>query len=172
MSRIVQWKLSKLVKQLAKSEKFPRSIPKFNSKDTMWLVESRGVALKDRGWWKGCSRSDDSQSVIDCLLKESNQLQIEIKKVLWSERDSSTVNGYRLVTESRIFWLVGWKIIATGRIPKMASLWIFLNHLIIHSSTYFPPILLSLLLMSQFGIDADFQLPNWIALKISELKMN
>jgi hypothetical protein len=113
--------LSKLVKNYPRGEKFLKKVfPKFNSKDTIDWFESRGVALKVEADGRMFPVSDDSQSVIDCLLKESIQLQIEIKKSCGVKEILPQSNGYRLVTDQGSFDFDR-VIIATGGFPKMAS---------------------------------------------------
>jgi predicted Rossmann fold flavoprotein len=69
--------MSKLVKNYPRGEKFLKKVfPKFNSEDTILWFESRGVPLKVEADGRMFPVSDDSQSIIDCLLKESNQLGI------------------------------------------------------------------------------------------------
>jgi hypothetical protein len=125
--------LSKLAKNYPRGEKFLKKVfPKFKSEDTIQWFESRGVALKVEADGRMFPVSDDSQSVIDCLLKESNQLRIEIKKSCGVKEIVPVANGYNLVTDQGTlnFDRV---IITTGGFPKIESYGFLksLNHSIV-----------------------------------------
>lgn len=125
--------LSKLVKNYPRGEKFLKKVfPKFKSEDTIQWFESRGVPLKVEADGRMFPVSDDSQSVIDCLLKESSLLRIDIKKSCGIKEIIPQAIGYKLVADQESFE-VDKVIITTGGFPKVESYGFLksLNHKII-----------------------------------------
>lgn len=113
--------LSKLVKNYPRGEKFLKKVfSKFNSEDTIQWFESRGVPLKEEADGRIFPVSDDSQSIIDCLIKESNQQKIEIKKSCGVKDILPLTHGYILVTDQGSYEFDR-VIIASGGYPKMES---------------------------------------------------
>ncbi|MBN3519300.1 NAD(P)/FAD-dependent oxidoreductase [Algoriphagus lutimaris] len=90
--------ISKLVKNYPRGEKFLKKVfPHFKSEDTIQWFESRSVPLKVEEDGRMFPVSDDSQSIIDALLKESGQLGIQIRtstgiKTIQDQGNSFTLN--------------------------------------------------------------------------------
>jgi predicted Rossmann fold flavoprotein len=120
--------ISKLVRNYPRGEKFLKKVfPKFKPEDTIEWFESKGVPLKVEPDGRMFPVSNDSQSIIDCLLKESSRLRIEIKKSCGVKEVKPLAEGYKLVTDQGAFDF-DHVIIATGGFPKLDS-YSFLNSL-------------------------------------------
>jgi predicted Rossmann fold flavoprotein len=115
--------ISKLAKHYPRGEKFLKNIfHQFSVKDTLTWFEKRGVTLKTESDNRIFPTSDNSQTIIDCFLREANRLGIEICTA--TEIEKLTVitteigNTFALQTKEKleIFDKV---IIATGGMVKM-----------------------------------------------------
>jgi len=120
--------ISKLIKNYPRGEKFLKKIfSKFKSEDTIEWFESRGVKLKIEKDGRMFPTSDDSQSIIDAILNETNKLKIQILTSHGIKSISSESNAYLLETEKGNFKFDS-LIIATGGHPKSDG-YHFLNKL-------------------------------------------
>jgi predicted Rossmann fold flavoprotein len=120
--------ISKLIKNYPRGEKFLKKIfSKFKSEDTIEWFESRGVKLKIEEDGRMFPTSDDSQSIIDAILNETNKLKIQILTSHGIKSISSESNAYLLETEKGNFKFDS-LIIATGGHPKSDG-YHFLNKL-------------------------------------------
>ncbi|MEP0712418.1 MAG: aminoacetone oxidase family FAD-binding enzyme, partial [Algoriphagus sp.] len=120
--------ISKLVKNYPRGEKFLKKVfPKFKSEDTIHWFENRGVRLKVEADGRMFPVSDDSQSIIDALLKEAQQLRISIRKSCGVHAIFPLDGQFKLKTDAGDF-LFDKLIIATGGHPKSSS-YEFLNQL-------------------------------------------
>lgn len=71
---------NELVKNYPRGEKQLKKVfGQFTTTDTIEWFESRGVALKAEADNRMFPTTDDSQTIIDCFLKEANKLKISIK---------------------------------------------------------------------------------------------
>ncbi len=124
-------------KQLA--SKYPRgenylrkAFEQFNVQDTIDWFAKRGIHMKT--YPDGCifPVSNDSQTIIDCFLKEIQQLGIKIKLKQSITKISPTENGFELYTREEKF-TTNKVIVTTGGQPKRSGLeWIEkLGHTII-----------------------------------------
>ncbi len=96
----------------------------FSTEDTMEWFESRGVALVIQDDLHVFPVSQDSQSIIDCFMKEAKMLQIKIEtgagvKDLVSINDQWELHFIKEHLKTQIFNKV---IIATGGSPKRSGL--------------------------------------------------
>lgn len=103
---------------------------RFNNKDTIKWFESRGVSLKTQEDQCVFPKSNDSQSIIDCLMSETKRLNIAIKtssSVLTIQRLENQLILSFLHEENQFFDKV---IVATGGSPKRSGMeWLEkLNH--------------------------------------------
>lgn len=123
-----------LAKGYPRGEKFlKKCFPHFSSKETFEWFEERGVKLKVESDGRVFPISNNSQSIVDCLMKEILQKRIEIK--LSSQIISISKNGeaiklfFRDENKNQNFDKV---IIATGGAPKLSGFdWLSkLNHTI------------------------------------------
>jgi len=72
--------IHELIKFYPRGDRFlKKAFPKFNTNDTVKWFEERGVELKTEQDNRMFPVSDSSQSIIDCLLKETERLGIKIK---------------------------------------------------------------------------------------------
>jgi hypothetical protein len=113
--------ISKLVKNYPRGEKFLKKVfSKFDSNDTIDWFEKRGVALKIEADGRMFPVTDDSQTVIDCILKEVNRLKIELLKSHAILEIDKLETGYKLKTNHGDF-AVNQIIVTTGGFPKTES---------------------------------------------------
>lgn len=107
------------------SKKYPRggaflkkSFSNFFTKDTIDWFESRGVKLKTEKDNRIFPITDDSQTIVDCLINECNKEGVDIKIQKAVKKITSKSNGYDLyIDQDEIS--VDKVIIATGGSPKM-----------------------------------------------------
>ena len=125
--------VSKLVKNYPRGEKFLKKVfPRFDSNDTIEWFEKRGVALKVEPDGRMFPTTDDSQTIIDCLLKEADKLKIQIQKSCGISGILPINSGFKLSTGQGDFTFDK-LIVATGGFPKSESYFFLksLNHSII-----------------------------------------
>ena len=98
-----------------------KAFEQFNAKSTVDWFEERGVALKT--FPDNCifPHSNDSQTIINCFLKEANELKVEIKlntSIVSIEKEE---DGFLLTTREENF-RVDKVIVTTGGQPKRSGL--------------------------------------------------
>ncbi|WP_290707829.1 NAD(P)/FAD-dependent oxidoreductase [Flavihumibacter sp. CACIAM 22H1] len=95
------FKVPELAKKYPRGEKFvKKSFGYFNPADTIQWFEKRGVALKAEEDGRMFPVSDDSGSIIDCLLEQARIHGVQVRlnqEVLALEQ---TANGWKVVTNS------------------------------------------------------------------------
>ncbi len=117
--------VSELIKGYPRGEKKLKSLfYTFNNLDTQNWFTQRGVALKTEEDGRVFPKSDSSQTIIDCLFKEINQLQIpvELGKEVVSLKPSSNDKieiQFKGESKSVFFDKV---IVASGGSPKHSGL--------------------------------------------------
>ncbi|MHA7128649.1 BaiN/RdsA family NAD(P)/FAD-dependent oxidoreductase [Algoriphagus namhaensis] len=113
---------SSLVKNYPRGEKFLRKVfPSFTSRDTMDWFESRGVPLKIESDGRVFPVSDNSQSIIDALIKEADRLKVNIHLRSGIDRLEINDSGQFMLTlgqEKRIFDRL---IVCSGGFPKRSG---------------------------------------------------
>lgn len=104
------------------SKKLKKSFKVFDNKDTWKWFESRGVDLKTELDNRVFPVSDNSQSIIDCLQKEINRLDITIKEkagvtaiARQANKVSLTINGEEILYDK--------VVVACGGSPKKSGLY-------------------------------------------------
>ncbi len=115
-------KISELIKAYPRGAKLlKKAFHDFSTSDTVNWFEKRGVRLKTEKDGRIFPTSDDSQTVIDCLLREIRKLHIEIRTSSPIEKIESVPGGFLLHTkhEQEKFNKV---IIASGGSPKREGL--------------------------------------------------
>ncbi len=115
-------KISELIKAYPRGAKLlKKAFHVFSTRETMNWFEKRGVRLKTEKDGRIFPISDDSQTVIDCLLRETRKLHIEIRTSSPIEKIESIPGGFLLHTkhEQEKFNKV---IIASGGSPKREGL--------------------------------------------------
>ena len=94
----------------------------FDASDTIQWFESRGVPLKTESDGRIFPTSDISQTIIDCLLKECQKLDIEILLKHQVENISKNNVGIFVLNVNKNQSFYGMNvIIATGGYPKLTS---------------------------------------------------
>ncbi|MEZ4845398.1 MAG: aminoacetone oxidase family FAD-binding enzyme, partial [Bdellovibrionota bacterium] len=111
--------VSELAKGYPRGEKqLKRAFSIFNNRDTQAWFEKRGVKLYTQPDNRVFPSSNDSQTIIDCLIHETKRLGIQIRTGVGVSRIEPTGNCIRLhlsENESQEFDKV---VIATGGSPK------------------------------------------------------
>ena len=115
--------------QLAKfyprgGKQLKNAFSQFNTKDTVQWFESRGVKLKTETDNRMFPVTDDSQTIVDCLVKEANKLGVVIQKGVSITRISKKENQFILAAlgkdPSTVLKMTADKIIiASGGSPKV-----------------------------------------------------
>ena len=73
-------RISEMVKNYPRGDKFLKKVfGQFFTKDTIAFYESRGVSLKVESDGRMFPVTDNSQSIIDCLLQEAQRLKVKIQ---------------------------------------------------------------------------------------------
>lgn len=110
--------LSGFAKHYPRGEKqLKKAFSQFNSKDTLAWFESRGVKLKQEADGRIFPVTNNSQTIIDCLLEEARSLNIEIRTSTMVKSISAVEGGFELTLSEGIehFKAV---IVTTGGQPK------------------------------------------------------
>lgn len=111
--------VSQLVKNYPRGEKFlPKSFEIFNTSDTVKWFEARGVKLKAEEDKRMFPASDNSQTIIDCLVAEAEKLGIMVKTGSPVSAIEKTTDGFLLKFQENNEKKVDKVIIATGGSPK------------------------------------------------------
>lgn len=90
----------------------------FNTKDTVLWFESRGVKLKTEEDSRMFPVTDNSQTIIDCLMNEANKLGVKIQKGISISEIRKTGEGFFLIAGNKEIH-ADKIIIASGGSPKM-----------------------------------------------------
>lgn len=126
------FEISELVKFYPRGNKVLKSVfSKFSPKDTIEWFENRGVQLKTENDGRIFPVSNDSQTIIDGLLREVTKNKVEIKT-------QQTVNSIRKNNENQFTikttndnFLADYVVIASGSSPKMCQIIEQLQHKIV-----------------------------------------
>jgi predicted Rossmann fold flavoprotein len=111
--------VSQLVKNYPRGEKFLRkSFELFNTKDTVKWFEARGVKLKTEADGRMFPVTDNSQSIIDCLVAEAEKLGVWVKTGASVTAIEKAGSGFILKFTGDNEKKVDKIIIATGGSPK------------------------------------------------------
>ncbi len=115
------FRISELSKNYPRGEKFlKKAFSQFNTQHTIEWYESRGVKLKTEPDNRMFPVTDDSQTIIDCLLNEVRKMGIIIRKHSSVDKIEKTDSGFVLDIndEKETFDKV---VVTTGGSPKMVS---------------------------------------------------
>ncbi len=94
---------------------------KFQAKDTVSWFESKQVQLKTEADGRMFPVTDNSQTIIDCFLKEADRLQIQIKMNSEVTNITSTKNGYTVMLGKGELFLTNKILVATGGYNNLHS---------------------------------------------------
>lgn len=91
---------------------------RFQPKDTVEWFESHGVKLKTEEDGRMFPTTDDSQTIINCLLTEAGKLGVEIRKTQKIEKITKEANQFILVLQTGETMSCDKLILATGSSPQ------------------------------------------------------
>lgn len=102
----------------------PQLFARFSTGDTVEWFESRGVKLKTEADGRMFPVSDDSASIVDCLLREAHRYGVEIRQKCEVEVLKPLETGYLLQTPSGKITAAKVLIAAGGHPKKEAYAWL------------------------------------------------
>jgi predicted Rossmann fold flavoprotein len=102
-------------------KKLKKAFEQFGSKETVQWFESRGVKLKAETDGRMFPVTDDSQTIIDCLLNECKKHKVEIRTKVAVESISKTEQGFSLTIKGSENMECDKVVIATGGHNKLES---------------------------------------------------
>ncbi len=122
------FEIGDLVKKYPRGQQFlKKSFHWFYTKDTIEWFEERGVQLKTEQDGRMFPDTNDSQTIINCLLQEADKYGVKVQ--LQTEVTSVKVNdGFQLLTANGKTFQCQWLCVATGGYPK-ASMFEWLTSL-------------------------------------------
>lgn len=110
-----------LSKRYPRGEQFvKKSFGYFNPSDTIRWFEERGVPLKVEADGRMFPTTNDSASIIDCLLREADQTGVEIRMNQEVKSLEKTGMQWQIKTSSGDL-IADWVCVATGGYPKGAQ---------------------------------------------------
>jgi predicted Rossmann fold flavoprotein len=114
------FEIGDLVKKYPRGQQFlKKSFHWFNTKDTIEWFEQRGVSLKTEQDGRMFPITNDSQTIINCLLQEADKYHVKV--VLQTEVSSIKIqDGFQLLTANGKSYQCEFLCIATGGYPKAA----------------------------------------------------
>ena len=114
------FEIHELLKFYPRGDRFlKKAFPKFNTTHTVKWFEERGVELKTEKDNRMFPVSDSSQSIIDCLTKETQKLGVEIKLQSAIKELSVLPEGIELDFGTGNSLIVDKLIVASGGSPKL-----------------------------------------------------
>ncbi len=110
--------IPELVKKYPRGQNFvKKTFHWFNTKNTIQWFAERGVPLKTESDGRMFPVTDDSQTIINCLLKEADKYGVDIMLQTEVKTIESTHDGFQLLTTKAKFE-TDYLCIATGGYPK------------------------------------------------------
>jgi predicted Rossmann fold flavoprotein len=114
--------ISALVKNYPRGDKFlKKAFHTFSSKDTVEWFENRGVKLKAEADGRMFPVTDNSQTVIDCLLKSCEKAGVIIKTNTGIKKIAGAKGAFVLTTDTGENITCDKVVLATGGSPKYES---------------------------------------------------
>lgn len=111
--------ISEMSKKYPRGEKFvKKTFHQFFTNDTIEWFESRGVALKAEPDGRMFPVTDDSQTIIDCLLSEARKYDIDIRMNADVQCIRKNEQGFELQLKNQKTINAGFVTIACGGFPK------------------------------------------------------
>ena len=126
--------ISQLVKNYPRGEKQLKKIfTQFNTNDTVQWFENRGVQLKTEADGRMFPVTNNSQTIINCLMQEAHKLGVSIQLQQPIFAIEKEANNFKLTLKDKIIY-PNKIIIATGGSPKLEGFnWLIkLGHIIEH----------------------------------------
>ncbi len=114
--------LSALIKNYPRGGNFlKKTFYQFNPRDTVEWFEKRGVALKTEADGRMFPSTDNSQTIIDCLVREMNQYNIELR-LNFDVKKLSKIDECFFISNGKDQKLVAENVcICSGGFPKSAQ---------------------------------------------------
>lgn len=103
------------------NKKLKKAFEQYGSKETVEWFESRGVKLKAEADGRMFPVTDDSQTIIDCLLNECKKHKVEIGTKVSVESIEKTENGFSLEIKGAKNIKCDKVVVATGGHNKLES---------------------------------------------------
>lgn len=112
------FEIQELVKRYPRGQNFlKKSFHWFYTKDTIEWFEERGVELKTEEDGRMFPVTDDSQTIINCLLKEADKYNVEVRMHADVKQITKVENGFELETTNQKLQ-TDFLCIACGGFPK------------------------------------------------------
>lgn len=122
----------KLSKHYPRGERFLLPLfQHFQPKDTIAWFEERGVSLKVEDDNRMFPSTDDSQTIIDCFMKECRKLKIPIQQHFRVSQLINQNNGWEILNTAGDSFKADMVLIATGAVPAMWRLIESIGHTIV-----------------------------------------
>ncbi|WP_437439973.1 aminoacetone oxidase family FAD-binding enzyme [Marivirga harenae] len=102
-------------------KKLRKAFEQFGSKETIAWFENRGVQLKAEADGRMFPITDDSQTIIDCLLNECRKHKVQIRTKVSVESIEKTENGFSLILKGSENLECDKVLVATGGHNKLES---------------------------------------------------
>lgn len=113
--------ISEMAKKYPRGEKFvKKTFHRFFTQDTIDWFESRGVTLKAEADGRMFPVTDDSQTIIDCLLREAGKYHVDIRMNAEVKTIQSKENGFHLQLSNSKALEADYITVACGGYPKSA----------------------------------------------------
>ena len=113
------FEIPELVKRYPRGQNFiKKAFHWFNTNDTISWFAERGVELKTEADGRMFPVTNDSQTIINCLLKEADKYKVEILMQSEVRNLESGVNGFILQTSDSRLLTPDYVCIASGGYPK------------------------------------------------------
>ncbi|MES2332382.1 MAG: NAD(P)/FAD-dependent oxidoreductase [Bacteroidota bacterium] len=113
------FEIPELAKKYPRGQNFlKKAFHWFNTNDTIAWFAERGVQLKTENDGRMFPVTDDSQTIINCLLKEADKYKVEIRLQSEVIAVSPVVGGFELTTTNHKPQTTNYLCIASGGYPK------------------------------------------------------
>lgn len=114
------FEIPELVKRYPRGQNFvKKAFHSFNTNDTISWFAERGVQLKTEADGRMFPITDDSQTIINCLLKEADKYGVQIRLQCEVQSITAAANGFELQTSTGAMQ-ADFVCIACGGYPKSA----------------------------------------------------
>lgn len=114
------FEIPELVKRYPRGQNFiKKAFHSFNTNDTLTWFAERGVQLKTESDGRMFPVTDDSQTIINCLLKEADKYHVKIRLQCEVQSITAAENGFELQTSTGLM-KANFVCIACGGYPKSA----------------------------------------------------
>ena len=116
------FEIPELIKRYPRGENFlKKSLHWFNTNNTIQWFEERGVKLKTEADGRMFPVTDDSQTIIDCLINEANKYSVEILFNTEVKSIKRIENFFQLETTNPKLQTANFLCIACGGYPKSSQ---------------------------------------------------